>query len=101
MFRDPYRRRSPFADFINWTDYKWDPAPHARGPVRGPWNPQGNRNHSFLQLLVAGLAVFLGVRLLSAFRGHRGSWLGKAVLAALVLGVAAAVSSRRSRRNYW
>ena len=100
MFRNRQRRGS-FADFINWTDYRWDAAPHARGPIRGPWDRPRPRGHGIAQLLLAGLAVLLGVKLLSAFRNHRGSWLGKAFLAALVLAAAAAFSSRRSRRNYW
>ena len=99
MFRAPYRRRTPFADFNNWTESRWDPAPHTRGPVRGPWGRP--RRPSFLQMFVAGIAVLLGVQLLSSFRNHRGSWLAKAFLGALVLGVAAAFSSRRARRVYW
>jgi hypothetical protein len=96
MFRHRYRR-SPFSDFINWTDYRWDAAPRPQAPIQGPWN-RPHRQHGFLQLLLAGLAVMLGIRLLSAFRSHRGSWLGRAFFALLLIGAAAAFSSRRSRR---
>jgi len=53
------------------------------------------------QLLLAGLAVLIGVKVFSAYRNYRGSWLGKAVLGALVLMVFAALSSRRSRAFRW
>jgi hypothetical protein len=53
-------------------------------------------------VLLAGLAVLLGVRLFSSYRNYRGSWLGKALLGALVLAAIAAISSaRRSRPNRW
>jgi len=98
MFRHR-QRRSPFADFINWTDYNWDPAPRPRGPIRGPRDQP--RQHGIGQLLLAGLVVLLGVKVFSAYRNHRGSWLGKAVLGALVLVIFAALSSRRSRSFRW
>jgi hypothetical protein len=98
MFRHK-QRRSPFAPYINWTDYRWDPAPRPRGPMRGPWGRP--RRHGLAQIILAGLAVLLGVKVFSAYRGHRGSWLGKAVLGALVLMLIAAFSSRNSRRFSW
>jgi len=99
MYRHRYRR-GPFTDFINWTDYRWDPAPRPHAPIRGPWGRQ--RRYGLLQILVAGLAVVLGVRVFSAYRSYRGSWLGKAVLGALVLAAVAAISSaRRSRPYHW
>jgi hypothetical protein len=69
------------------------------GPVRAPWGRP--RRHSLAQVILAGLAVLLGIKVFSAYRNHRGSWLGKAVLAGLVLMVIAAVSSRRSRGHNW
>ena len=98
MFRHR-QRRPPFADFINWTDYHWDPAPRPRGPIRGLSDLP--RQHGIGQLLLAGLVVLLGVKVFSAYRNHRGSWLGKAVLGALVLVIFAALSSRRSRSFRW
>ena len=94
MFRHRHRR-APFADFIDWTDYRWDPAPRPRGPIHGPWGRP--RQFGVGQLLLAGLAVLIGVKVFSAYRSYRGSWLGKALLGALVLMVFAALSSRRSR----
>ena len=49
--------------------------------------------------LLAGLAVVLGVKLMSSLRnsGNR-SWLEKGVLAVLLLVVASYVSKRRQRR---
>jgi hypothetical protein len=98
MFRQRYRR-PPFADFINWTDYRWDPAPRAGGPIHAPWDRP--RQFGLGQLILAGLAVLLGVKVFSAYRNYRGSWLGKAVLGALVLMLFAALSSRRSRAFRW
>jgi hypothetical protein len=67
--------------------------------MRAPWSRP--RRHSLAQVILAGLAVLLGVKVFSSYRNHRGSWLGKAVLGGLVLLLIAAVSSRRSNRNYW
>jgi hypothetical protein len=90
MFR---QRRPPFADFINWTDYHWDPAPRPQGPIQGPWgNP---RRYGFGHILLAGLAVLIGVKLLSAYRSYRGFRLGRVVLGVIVLAIFAALSSRR------
>jgi len=98
MFRH-HHRRSAFAPFINWTDYRWDPAPRPRGPVRGPWGQP--RRYGLAQIILAGLAVLLGIKVFSAYRNHRGSWLGRAVLGALVLMLIAAFSNQRSRRSSW
>jgi hypothetical protein len=67
--------------------------------VRGPWGQP--RRHSLAQIILAGLAVLLGIKVFSAYRSHRGSWLGKAVLGGLVLMLIAAFSSQQSRRSYW
>ena len=94
MFRHRYRR-APFADFINWTDYRWDPAPRAPGPIHSPWG--GPHRFGMGQLLLAGLAVAIAVKVFTAYRSYRGSWLGKALLGTFVFIVFAALSSRRSR----
>ena len=101
MFRHRHRRPPPFADFINWTDYRWDNSPW-RGAATEP-RPWGRdtphrRQYSFLQVLFAGLAVVIGVKLMSSLRnsGNR-SWLEKRVLAVLLLVVASYVSKRRQR----
>ena len=101
MFGHRHRRRAPFADFINWTDYRWEADPR-QGATVGP-HPWGRPHHprhgySFLQILVAGLAVVVGVKLMSSLRnrGNR-SWPERAVLAVLLLMVASFVSKRRQR----
>jgi hypothetical protein len=98
MFRQRYRR-PPFSGFINWTDYRWDAAPRPRAPMHGAWNQP--RQFGFLQLFLAGLAVLFGVRMLSGFGNRRGSWLGRALVAALLIGVVSAFSNRRSRGGYY
>jgi hypothetical protein len=97
MFRRGQRRTPPFADFINWTDYHWEPNAW-RGATTGPraWTshaPPGRR-YSFLQVFLAGLAVIAGLKLMSALRRNR-SWLERGVLAVLLLLVASYVSKRR------
>ena len=101
MFGHRQRRPPPFADFINWTDYRWEANPWQRPTAgSGTWGHPRPRRHgySFLQILVAGLAVVLGVKLMSSLRnnGNR-SWLERAVLAVLLLMVASFVSKRRQR----
>jgi hypothetical protein len=102
MFRHRQRRPSPVADFINWTDYRWDASPW-RGAAPRAWGqqPGGQRGYSFLQVLLAGIAVVVGVKLMSSLRnGGNRSWLQKGVLAVLLLIVASAVSNR-ARRRHW
>src|SRR5688572_7972290 len=100
MFRHGPRRPPPFADFINWTDYRWDNGPEygaAVGPR--PWGrPQSHRGYSFLQVLLAGLAVVVGVKLMSSLGNRRNrSWLERGVLTVLLLMVANYVSKRAGR----
>jgi hypothetical protein len=101
MFRHRPRRPPPFADFINWTDYRWDNSPW-RGAAAGP-RPWGRphprqREYSFLQILLAGIAVVLGVKLMSSLRNSANrSWLEKGVIAILLLVVASYVSKRRQQ----
>ncbi|HLG54231.1 MAG TPA: hypothetical protein VI485_02795 [Vicinamibacterales bacterium] len=100
MFRHRQRRPSPFSDFINWTDYRWDASPSLGAtPSRPSTQPGGERRYRFSQLLLAGLAVVIGLKLVSSVRGSR-SWLGKALLAMLFVAIASAVSNRR-RRGRW
>jgi hypothetical protein len=99
MFRER-RRPAPFSDFINWTDYRWEPS-QWQGAAAGPrpWGrPAQRRSYSFLQVFVAGLAVVVGLKLMSSLRnrGNR-SLLERGVLAVLVLIVASYVSKRRRR----
>jgi hypothetical protein len=67
--------------------------------VRGPW--ERPRRHNLAPIILAGLAVLLGLKVFSSYRNHRGSWLGKAILGAFVLMLIAAFSSHRSRRSSW
>jgi hypothetical protein len=54
---------------------------------------------NFVAVALAGLAVLIGVKLLSSYRNYRGSWLGRALVGALVLAVVSALSSRRRRQS--
>jgi hypothetical protein len=102
MFRQR-NQPAPFADFINWTDYHWEP--NAWQGATGPraWTPQAppGRRYSFLQVFLAGLAVVAGLKLMSALknsalRNRRNRfWLERGVLAVLLLLVASYVSKRR------
>jgi hypothetical protein len=111
MFRHRHRRSSAFSDFINWTDYRWDPSPWpgvAGGPQ--PWarHARHQRGYGVLQVFLAGLAVVVGLKLISALQnsasalknsalrnsGNR-SWLERRVLAVLLLMVASYVSRQR------
>jgi hypothetical protein len=99
MFRHGPRRTSPFSDFINWTDYRWEPNRWrgAAAPAR-PWIPQAphRRRYSVLQMFLAGLAVVAGLKLMSSLRNHGNrSWLEKGVLAVLLLIVASYISKRK------
>jgi len=100
MFRQRPRRPPPFADFINWTDYRWDSPWQGASTAPRPWGHQqpGRRGYSFLQVLLAGLAVVVGVKLMSSLRNSgKRSWLEKGVIAVLLLIVASYVSKRRQR----
>jgi hypothetical protein len=104
MFRHRHRRPAPFADFINWTDYRWENSPWrsaAAGPR--PWglpHPR-RREYSFLQVLLAGLAVVLGIKLMASLRNSRNrSWIEKGVIAVLLLMVASYVSKRAGQRRW-
>jgi hypothetical protein len=100
MFRDRQRQPAPFSDFINWTDYRWDASPSLGTTASRPsTQPGGERRYSVAQLLLAGLAVVIGLKLVSSVRGSR-SWLGKALLAMFFVAIASAVSNRR-RPGHW
>jgi hypothetical protein len=102
MFRHRHRRSPAFSDFINWTDYRWEPNPSWPGRAAGPrpWAPHAPhpRRHSLLQVFLAGLAVVVGLKLMSSLRGRMNrSWLERSALAILLLIVASYVSRRRQR----
>jgi hypothetical protein len=104
MFRHRRRRPSPFADFIDWADYRWEPNAW-QGPISPRrWTPT-ERRFNVVQVFLAGLAVFAVLKLMSALknsaaalrnRGNR-SWLEQGILAVLLLMVASYVSKRRWR----
>jgi hypothetical protein len=100
MSRHRHRRTRPFSDFINWTDYRWEPSPW-QGAATGPrpWGrPARRRGYTLLQVFLAGLAVVLGLRLMSSLRNSRNrSWFEKSVLAVLLLMVASYVAKRTRR----
>jgi len=96
-----HRRRSrPFADFINWTDYHWEPSAWQGATGPRPWTPHASprRGYSFLQVFLAGLAVIAGLKLMSSLRnrGNR-SCVERGILAILLVTVASYVSTRRPR----
>jgi len=64
----PHNRRSPFADFIDWNDYRFDE------PLRPRVGPQwgARRRHPLLRFLVLLAIVWMVARLI---RGRRySSW---------------------------
>jgi hypothetical protein len=65
VFR-PTGRRSPFADFIDWTDYRFD------GPLRAhaapPWARR--RQHPLIRALIVLAVIWVVARLI---RGRRSS----------------------------
>ena len=101
MFR--HRQRPPaFSDFINWTDYRWEPGASTSAPAQPRvWGSQAPYRGGFsvVQVFLAGLAVVVGLKLMSELRnrGNR-SLLEKGVLAVMLLVVASYLSKRRQRR---
>jgi hypothetical protein len=101
MFRQRHRRRPPFSDFINWTDYHWEPsvrqeASPGPGPGQAPWHYPRPR-YTFLQVLLAGLAVVVGLKLMFSLRSRRNRpFLQRGVLAVLLL-MAISYIFKRSR----
>src|SRR5262245_44923185 len=98
MFRHRHRRPPPFSDFINWTDYRWEPSPWPSAATRPrPWGQHSPQRpgYSVLQVFLAGLAVVVGLKLMSSLRNSRNrSWLERGALAVLLLIVASYVSKR-------
>jgi hypothetical protein len=97
MFRHRHRRPAPFADFINWTDYRWEPNAWRRTATT-PWTGHTSPRvgYTVLQVFLAGLAVVAGLKLMSALRNSRNrSWLERGFLAVLFLLVASYVAKRR------
>jgi hypothetical protein len=101
MFRHRARRPQPFSDFINWNDYRWEANPWQRAARPRPWGHNRARpRYSFFQVLLAGLAVVVGVKLMSSLRnGGNRSWLEKAVIVLILL--VASVIQRHTRRRSW
>jgi hypothetical protein len=93
----PWAKAGRPADFINWTDYRWEPNAW-RGAATMPWarHAPRRRNYTFLQVFLAGLAVVAGVKLMTTLRNSRNrSWLERSALAVLLLVVASYVSKQR------
>jgi hypothetical protein len=67
VFR-PHARRSPFADFIDWTDYRFD-GPMRHQP-RAPWGQR--RRHPLVRVLVILAIIWFVARLLRNRRAS--SW---------------------------
>jgi len=103
VFRHRHRR-APFADPLNWTDYRWDASPWRGGVHRSSWTsrPRGRGGPILLRLLLIGLAILFGVRLFSGFQSRSGSsWAKRGLYAAVLLMIAAAFSRNRFRRTQW
>jgi hypothetical protein len=108
VFRHRHRRQ-PFADPLNWTDYRWDQgpwrtgAPNQWGHSRGGWGAWGRharqRRHPLVLLFIAGLAALVGAKLLSALQSRNTSWAQRALYAVVLLMIVAAFS--KNRRNWW
>jgi hypothetical protein len=113
MFRHRHRRPPPFAKFINWTDYRWEPNAW-RNAATQPWirHAPRRRRYTFLQIFLAGLAVVAGLKLMSALQNSASalqnsafslrnsrnqSWVERGALAVLVLMVASYLAKRRER----
>src|SRR5215204_6219502 len=127
MFRHRHRRPPPFAKFINWTDYRWEPNAW-RSAATQPWirHAPRRRRYTFLQIFLAGLAVVAGLKLMSALQNSASalqnsasalqnsasalqnsafslrnsrnqSWVERGALAVLVLMVASYLAKRRER----
>ena len=100
MFRHR-QRTAPLSESINWTDYRWDSsAPtHAPGQPRVSGSPASPRQEfNVLQLFLAGLAVIVGLTLMSGLRHRRNrSRWQRGVLAAVLVMVASYVAKRRTR----
>ena len=98
MFRHrPHTR--PFGDFINCTDYHWEPNAWQGATGPRPWTPHASprRRYSFLQVFLAGLAVVVGLKLMSSLRNTRNrSWVERGGLAILLLIVASYVSEAKA-----
>lgn len=98
MSRHRHQRTAPFSDFINWTDYRWEPGPW-RGATAGPrpWETPRHqrRGYTILQVFLAGLAVLAAVKLMSSLR-NRGNrpWIERVVLGVLLLMVANFIAKR-------
>ncbi len=90
-----FRHRNRPAQFINWTDYRWEPSTWQGATRPRPWpgHAASPRRYSFLQVFLAGLAVVAGLKL-----GRRNrSRMERGVLAILLLLVAAYVSKQKRR----
>jgi hypothetical protein len=102
MFRHRARRPAPFSDFINWNDYRWESHPWQGAAPSRPWGHARPRpRYSFFQVLLAGLAVVIAVRLMSSLKsGGNRSWLEKGVIAVVIV-LVASVIQRYTRRHSW
>jgi hypothetical protein len=100
VFRPRYRR-PPFADPLNWTDYRWDTGPwHHGGAARAWGHRRRQRSHPFLLLLIAGIAAVLGAKLLSSLQSRDTSWARRGLYAVILLFIVNAFARNRRNRGW-
>jgi hypothetical protein len=99
VFRPRYRR-PPFADPLNWTDFRWDPDPWHKASAAARGAGHRRRRHPLVLLLIAGVAALVGAKLLSELQSRNVSWGRRALYAVALLAIVGAFSNRWRRRGW-
>ena len=99
MFRPRYRR-PPFADPLNWTDFRWDSSPWQQATAAPRGFGHRRRRHPLVLLLIAGVAALVGAKLLSELQSRNVSW-GRRALYGVVLLMIFGAFSKNWRRGGW
>jgi hypothetical protein len=99
VFRPRYRR-PPFADPLNWTDFRWDPDPWRKAAAAPRGFGHRRRRHPLVLLLIAGVAALVGAKLLSELQSRNVSW-GRRALYGVVLLMIFGAFSKNWRRGGW
>jgi hypothetical protein len=99
VFRPRYRR-PPFADPLNWTDFRWDSDPWHKAAAAPRGFGHRRRRHPLVLLLIAGVAALVGAKLLSELQSRNVSW-GRRALYGVVLLMIFGAFSKHWRRGGW